>query len=186
MTDMPTKKSLREEMRSKLLSQSPEERAAKSRLIRGKLFKEALFKKAACVCFYVSLPTEVDTSAIIDDALVMGKRVVVPLSDLENKEVKLYQIKDRSDLREGAWRVLEPIPEKTRAVAAEEVDCVIVPGIAFDKRNNRLGRGRGFYDRFLQAFGAETPKIGLAFSFQVVQEVPHESHDVPLDLILTD
>ena len=186
MVDMPTKKSLREEMRSKLLSQGPEARAAKSRLIRGKLFKEEWFKKAACVCFYVSLPTEVDTSAIIDDALVMGKRVVVPLSDLENKEVKLYQIKDRSDLREGAWRVLEPIPDKTRAVATEEVDCVIVPGIAFDKRNNRVGRGRGFYDRFLQAFGAGTPKIGLAFSFQVVQEVPHESHDVPLDLILTD
>ncbi len=172
MGGMPTKKSLREKMRSKLLSQSPEERTAKSRLIRGKLLKEELFKKAACVCFYVSLPTEVDTSAIIDDALVMGKRVVVPLSDLENKEVKLYQIKDRSGL--------------TRSVATEEVDCVIVPGLAFDKRNNRVGRGGGFYDRFLQAFGAETPKIGLAFSFQVVQEVPHESHDVPLNLILTD
>ena len=183
---MQTKKSLREEMKEKLFSLSTEERVAKSLLIREKLFKEVLFKKAACVCFYVSLPTEVDTSVIIDDALVMGKRVVVPLSDLENKEVKLYQIKDRGDLREGAWRVLEPIPEKTRAVAREEVDCVIVPGIAFDKRNNRLGRGRGFYDRFLQAFGAGTPKIGLAFSFQVVQEVPHESHDIPLDLILTD
>src|SRR3989338_10963839 len=140
MAGMPTKKSLREEMKPKLLSQSAEERAAKSRLIRGKLLKEELFKKAACVCFYVSLPTEVDTSAIIDDALVMGKRVVVALSDLENKEVKLYQIKDRSDLREGAWRGLEPVPEKTRAVAAKEIDCEIVPGNALDNRNHRVGR----------------------------------------------
>ncbi len=172
MVDRPTKKGLRGEMREKLLSQSAEELAAKSLLIRGKLLKEELFKKAACVCFYVSLPREVDTSAMIEDALAMGKRVVVPLSDLENKEIKLYQIKGRSGL--------------TRSVTMEEVDCVIVPGLAFDKRNNRVGRGGGFYDRFLWQFRSEIPKIGLAFSFQVVQEVPHESHDVPLDLILTD
>src|SRR3989338_3619286 len=126
-------------MKSKILSQSPEEWAAKSRLIRDKLFEEGLFQKAACVCFYVSLPREVDTSAMIEDALAMGKRVVVPLSDLENKEIKLYQIKGRSDLRENALGITEPIPEKTRSVTMEEVDCVIVPGLAFDKRNNRVG-----------------------------------------------
>lgn|SRR3989338_4123881 len=184
---MQTKKSLREEMEARLLSQGPNERLEKSRLIWDKLFGSAAFKKAACVCFYVSLPMEVDTSLMIDNALAMGKRVVVPLSDLENKELKLYQIKNRrDDLKEGAFGISEPIPDRTRLTKKEEVDCVIVPGIVFDKQNHRIGRGKGFYDRFLQGFGAEVPKIGLAFSFQVIQKIPHDSHDEKLSLVLTD
>ena len=184
---MQTKKSLREAIQSQLVSQSPEERKRKSAAIQQKLFGLDAFRKSDCVCFYVSLPTEVDTSSMIDQSLEMGKRVVVPLSDLENKELKLYQIEDRrEDLRQGTFGVFEPRPDKTKPVDFKKVDCVVIPGVVFDKEKNRIGRGKGFYDRFLEKLGPQVFKIGLAFSFQVVQEIPHDHHDVSLNFVLTD
>jgi len=85
----------------------------------------------------------------------------------------------RKAIRAGK-RVVAP------GVEAKELDVVIVPGLAFDSKNNRLGRGKGFYDRFLEKCGPNVRKIGLAFSFQVFPTIPTEGHDVPMDLVLTD
>ena len=184
---MPDKKSIRAEIRVKLDGQSLAERAKRSGAIRNKLFGLEAFKKARCVCFFASLPTEVDTSSMIDEAIGMGKKVLVPLTDLENKELKLYEIKNRgTDLKPGTLGIPEPVVSRTRAARADEPDCVVVPGLCFDKDRNRLGRGAGFYDRFLKNLKAGVPKIGLGFSFQVVQKVPAEPHDVTLDWVLTD
>ena len=170
-----------------LETQPSETRALKSRRIEEKLFGLGVFQKAACVCFYVSLPIEVDTTAMIDRSMQMGKRVIVPLTDLENKEIDLYEIKNRqNDLRSGTLGIREPDPQKAKISDLREVDCLIVPGLCFDKRNNRLGRGAGLYDRFLKKFDASVPKIGLAFSFQVIPQLPVEAHDVRLNIVLTD
>ena len=184
---MPSKKSLRAKILKILGSQSPEALKKRSLRIKKKLFSLAVFKKAGCVCFYVSLPLEVDTTVMIDKALRMGKRVIVPRTNLENKELSLYEIKNRTeDLKKGAYGVMEPRAQKTRFVDLDEVDCLIVPGVVFDKRNNRIGRGKGYYDRFLKKFDRKAVKIGLAFSFQVIPRVPVEAHDEMVDQVLTD
>lgn len=174
-------------MKSLLSAQNKERRDSKSRLIQKKLFEHQAFCKASVVCFYVAMPVEVDTRPMIQEALKIGKRVLVPLADLENKELKLYEIRDLdTDLEVGALGILEPRKDRARLADAKEVDCVIVPGMAFDSQGHRLGRGGGFYDRFLSKFSAKTPKIALAFSFQVLPQIPQETHDQRVDIVLTE
>lgn len=116
----------------------------------------------------------------------MKKHVLVPRVEM-NKELSLHEIKDpKKDLKKGSYDVMEPRPERTRLAELEEVNCIIVPGVAFDKKNYRIGHGIGYYDRFLKKFDPTVLKIGLAFSFQVIQTVPAEAHDVKLDMVLTD
>ena len=184
---MQIKKSLRAGILKKLSSLGPQVLETKSLRIKEKLFSLEAFQKAGCVCFYVSLPLEVDTTDMIDEALALGKRLVVPLTNLENKELSLYEITDRrTDLKKGAFGVMEPRPDKTLLTRLAEVECLIVPGVVFDKKNHRIGHGGGYYDRFLEKCPPRVLKIGLAFSFQVVQEIPAEAHDVELDMVLTD
>ena len=174
-------------MRKKLKAQSLEERNRKSRLIQEKLFGLDAYRKARTVCFFVGLDEEVNTVPMIESSLSSGKRVLVPLTNLENKELKLFEIRDvRSDLAPGTLGILEPLAAKARKADAKEVECVLVPGLAFDKDHCRLGRGAGLYDRFLAALPASVSKVGLAFSFQVLPEIPQEDHDHPLDEVLTE
>lgn len=182
-----TKERLRRKIREELEAQAPAERQKRSRRIEEKLFGLDDFKKAATVCFYVSKPAEVDTTSMIDRALETGKKVLVPLSHLENKELRLYEIKNRrEDLKPGAFQIPEPRPDRTRLADPKELDCVIVPGVVFDRKNHRIGYGKGFYDRFLSGLEPRVSKIGLAFTFQVVPEISEEDHDEQLDLVLTD
>ena len=181
------KKILRAYCLKKMKEQGSHARRLKSRRIAAKLFRLAGFRRAGIVCFYAALAGEVDTLFMIDRAIRMGKRVAVPLVDLENKELELFEIKDRAaDLKKGAFGIWEPRRRRTMLVRPRSVDLVIVPGVAFDRSRNRLGRGLGFYDRFLKRLKRSTPAVGLAFSFQVVSKVPVESHDQKLDKILTE
>ena len=171
----------------KLGLQSLGQRTKKNLKIQKKLFSLESFKKARCVCFYVSLPLEADTRGMIDKALKMGKRVLVPRINLENKELRLYEITDRrTDLEQGAFGIMEPRPDKALPVHLAQAQCLVVPGVVFDKKNHRIGHGGGYYDRLLEKCPPGVLKIGLAFSFQVVQNIPAEAHDVKLDIVLTD
>lgn len=183
---MQVKSNLRQMLRIKLKHQSQPSRRKKSLLIGKKLLSIEAFQKAAAVCFYVSKPLEVDTRGLIRQSLKWGKRVFVPRMDAPKKLLELYEIKGFRDLKLGSFGVLEPVPAKTRKAKITEVDCVIVPGVAFDRRKNRLGHGLGFYDRFLKKLPRRAKKIGLAFSFQVVGSVPKEAHDVAMDKVLTE
>ena len=182
-----TKKGLRAEILKRLGSFNSQQLEIKSLRIKDKLFSLEAFQKAKCVCFYVSLPLEVDTKGMIEEALAQGKRVLVPLTNLENKELSLYGITNRhTDLKKGAFGVMEPRPDKTPAARLSDVECLIVPGIVFDKKCHRIGHGGGYYDRFLKQLPPQVLTIGLAFSLQVVQEIPTEAHDVKLGMVLTD
>ncbi|MBI2095361.1 MAG: 5-formyltetrahydrofolate cyclo-ligase [Candidatus Omnitrophica bacterium] len=86
----------------------------------------------------------------------------------------------------NSYGILEPVPDPSALVEPAKVDLAVVPGVVFDRANHRLGRGRGFYDRFLKKLKAGTPKVGLAYAFQVVETVPVDTHDVRLDQVLTD
>ena len=181
-----TKKSLRKQGHSQLLAQTEEKRRLRSLDIQKRLSGLPVFQKAKLVLFFVSLPEEVDTHPMIEEALRSGKRVAVPVADLKTKKLLFFEIRDKKkDLKPGVYGILEPDPYKTKPVSPKKADCVIVPGLVFDLKKHRIGHGAGFYDRFLAEIG-DVPKIGLAYSFQIIEEIPRESHDVALDEIITD
>ena len=88
-------------------------------------------------------------------------------------------------MKVGPYGILEPKEEYVREIDKEKIELVIVPGLAFDQAGRRLGRGKGYYDRFLFSLPSKTPKIGLAFSFQIVEQVPCDPHDFPLTSVIS-
>ena len=162
------------------------ERRAKSSRIMERLFSLKEFKNAKTVAFYVSTKREVRTDEMIEAALAEGKNVVVPITLKEHKKLALGKLTSLDELERGAFGVLEPKKEYTKLVNEKDVDIVIVPGIAFDREGNRIGYGMGYYDKLLAAVRPEIPFIALAFSFQLVECVEEEEHDVAVDLIVTE
>ena len=177
---------LRSRLYRRLKTQSARDRRIRSLKLAAKLFSFEPFRKAGLVAFYVSLAEEVDTRSLIDRAFRLGKRIAVPKCDLKKRRLEFYEIKSRKELKKGVLGIPEPTADPAWRVRPRQFDCVLVPGIAFDRRQNRLGRGAGFYDRFLKRVPKRTFKIGLGFSFQIVPRVPTEAHDVRLDAVMTD
>ena len=175
------KHKIRHEIRHKIKACSELEKSRKSDIIKTRLFNEEEFKKAKVVMFYVSLKDEVDTTSMIDEAVKAGKRVCIPVIFREDKRLIAGEIKDRvKDLERQHFGIFQPKAGHVREVPFEDIDLVIVPGVAFDKCNMRLGRGHGYYDRFLSSLPDRTKTIGLAFDFQVVDSLPKDSHDIPV------
>ena len=175
------KHKIRREIKEKIKSYSELEKSRKSGIIKHKLFNGEEFKKAKVVMFYVSLKDEVDTCDMIDEAIKAGKRVCVPVILKEDKRLIAGEIKDRKkDLESQHFGIYQPSKGRVKEVPLEDIELVVVPGIAFDKNNVRLGRGHGYYDRFLCSLPNKTKTIGLAFDFQVVADLPKDSHDIPV------
>ena len=132
------------------------------------------------ILLYAALPDEVPTQALMDGFVAQGKTVLLPrvISDVD---MELRHYTGRQDLQAGAYGILEPIG--ALFTDYEKIDVAIVPGMAFDAEGHRLGRGKGYYDRFL----SRVPyiyKIGLCFSWQMVEQVPNDEHDVVMNEVL--
>ncbi len=143
-----------------------------------------VFRQAKTIHIFISKTDEPDTSPIIESAWESGKTVAVPCVIPESFELFHSQLKSFEDLSSGALGVLEPSPEGRIAMNPESFDLVIIPGVAFDRQGGRLGYGKGYYDRFLEQTAAF--RLALAFNFQVLEKVPTEKHDVPMNGILTE
>jgi len=181
------KEKIRIEMRKQLKALSREDRAKRSRLIAAKLRKDANFKTAKTVLFYISTAEEVDTRELAAEALKEGKMVLVPAIDSKNKLMTACVVLDLDkDLIPGSYGILEPNPEKRVAAHQDSIDVVLVPGLAFDQTNNRLGRSGGYYDRFLAKLPKKTSTYGLAFQFQVVKVLPVTELDIPVSRVFHD
>jgi len=179
------KQRLRKEILDKLHNMSKEERGRKVERLKNKLFSSEEFKKAKCVMFYVSKDYEVDTHKMIDEAIAMGKKVVVPITVKEERTLRPSELKDREkELVRGHYGVHQPHEKHVRPVPLEEVALMVVPGLAFDRDGHRLGHGEGYYDRFLEKAPEAIVTVGLAFEFQVVGELPRHSTDIPIDKVL--
>ncbi|MHB8170145.1 MAG: 5-formyltetrahydrofolate cyclo-ligase [Thermincolia bacterium] len=166
---------------------SKEEVAVKSSKVAQWLFDLPEFNKARVVMFYLDFRNEVQTGEMINKALTMGKRVVVPITDTKNVKLIPSEIVDfPGDLVPGTWGILEPKEECVRPVAALEIDLVVVPGVAFDVKGNRLGYGGGFYDRFNSTIRLDTTLVALAFELQVQPDVYPEPHDYPVHYVITE
>lgn len=174
---------MRSEFRRRISEISSRVRKAKSGKILKKILKDVLFQEAKTVFTYVALPQEVQTAGLIRQALRLGKRVFAPRMKARNPHFDICEILDPvRHLKKGRYGVLEP--KRGRKIHRGQLDLIIVPGLAFDKEGNRLGRGKGFFDRFLEKTG-KTPKIGLAFKEQMTKKIPVERHDIPMDRIIT-
>ncbi len=182
----------KKELRKKILALRDtlplEERGKKSKSIHSRLFSLSEFVTTRTLAFYVSFKSEVLTGTMIREALSLGKAVVVPITDLANRRLKLSRIVDyTADLAPGTWGVLEPKPDCIRLVSLKEVDLIITPGAAFDQKGYRIGYGGGFYDRLLKSVQERRPSVALAFELQMVEDVPVErDHDMPVDIIITE
>lgn len=183
---MDTKKNeLRQNLNSRLRNMSPDELTLKSKSACKRLMQTKEFEQAKTVMIYLHLPHEVDTSELILHCWQMGKLVVVPKVSWEQRHMIPVVInsletgieKDHIGLRNPLTGV--PIP-------SEDIDLVITPGMGFDLKGNRLGRGGAYYDRFFSHKTMRALKFGLAFHEQVIDEVPTAEHDVKLNCLITD
>ena len=162
---------------------SAERRAAWSKTIGERLMARPEVLRARTVHLFASFGSEVETLPIVERLLASGRRPVLPVVLRETWTMKHAAIAGLDDLAPGFKGILEPTDGCTCA-GPGEVDLVIVPGVAFDRQGGRLGYGGGFYDRFLAECPA--PRIALAFSMQIVEAVPCEECDLPIDVILTE
>ncbi len=143
---------------------------------------------AATVMLYVHMRDEVRTQPFLPLALAQKRRVVVPFCAGENLE--LFHLESPGELEIGTFGILEPRPSlrglAERKVRPEEVDLVMVPGVAFDRRGGRAGHGKGYYDRLLRQVRPDATLVGVAYECQLVPEVPMLEHDVFMDAVITE
>ncbi len=178
-----TKKMLRSKILSRLKTQKEEARKFKSGEIQKKLFRMSVFKKARAVMFYIAVRGEVDTDEMIQAARKSGKIVTVPVCSADRVTIRPCVLEDTAALKEGPYGVREPVNE--RYVSLHELDVIVVPGLAFDRKGNRLGRGKGCYDRFLRRLSNGTTFVGVAFDFQILPLVPTAAHDVSVHKVIS-
>lgn len=136
------------------------------------------FLMAKHVLLYHSLPDELYTHAFLKK-WSGRKHFYLPRVNGVNLDILPYE---QSHLELGSFHIEEPVGDDV--VDTSILDLIVVPGVAFDRRGGRLGRGKGYYDRLLS--GTRATKIGVAYHFQLLDEIPVEAHDVPMDMIITD
>ncbi len=143
-----------------------------------------VFKNAGVIHIFISKPDEPDTRPIIEHCWSFRKKIAVPVVLPDTFELFHSEIKSFDDLVSGMYGTLEPSPERRENINPKSFELVIVPGVAFDRQGGRLGHGKGYYDRFLELTSAF--RLGLTFNCQLLEKVPTELHDVPMNAILSE
>ena len=181
------KATIRKEILQKRESQSPETSAAQSLSIARALLNHKEFLEADKILIYLSKDGEVSTDYLLGRAFELGKRVSVPVVDTENGELRISELPGpETSFRLGAFGIREPEEEDLSFVPPDQIDLVITPGLAFDRRGGRIGYGKGYYDRLLSRLDSQVPRIALAFDFQVLDTVPQDENDIRVDVIITE
>jgi|DewCreStandDraft_4_1066084.scaffolds.fasta_scaffold01664_14 5-formyltetrahydrofolate cyclo-ligase len=177
------KAALRQQVRRALAAMDAHTREAQGRAVCDRIRHSREWTQARCVGLFAPLPDEPDLRPLWQEALVGGKTLVLPRWDSNTGTYVAARIQDpAADLVAGRYGVLEPRPELP-IVAWESLDWLAVPGVAFDRRGGRLGRGAGHYDRILAATPAF--RCGVAFACQLVEAVPVAEHDLRVDAVVT-
>ncbi len=163
---------------------SPEARKKHDEAITKRLFELKEFQQADKVLFYASYNSEVNTELMIVESLEMGKTVLLPKVDTCNNCLTKHIITGLHELTPGHMGIPEPVTDNQMKV--EDIHMLVIPGLAFDINGLRLGYGGGFYDKILHRIKNDRTIAALAFELQIVDSVPGESHDIPVDYILTE
>jgi 5-formyltetrahydrofolate cyclo-ligase len=180
--DASEKAAWRQRVRQSLALVSPDERAAASGRLCDVLLRTSAWTGAASVLCFAPLRDEPDIMPVIASGLRAGKRIALPSFDPQTGCYVAGQIVTEGELPMGQFGVREPGPG-CPVLALNQLDLILVPGVAFDLTGRRLGRGKGFYDRLLAEVRGH--KCGVAFEEQIVAGLPEEPHDVRVDSILT-
>lgn len=189
------KAEIRKQILARRDSLAPYEIEDKSRIIFDKLVNLDEYKEAENLLIYASMRSEVRTDEIILDALADGKKVYCPkVTDKKTGRMVFVRIFALEDLKEGYFGIREPELEDQSEIFSyddnpellSEITLAVVPGVAFDRNNNRIGYNGGFYDRFLSSH-SEVKSIGICFDIQILEDIlPVDAHDIPLDMIVSD
>jgi 5-formyltetrahydrofolate cyclo-ligase len=153
--------------------------ARRSRRVQELLLTSKEFQSAKIVGVYYAFGSEVKTDLIIEQARSLGKKVALP--SVEGDSLTFYELSSGKYLVKGRFGIMEPLPY---GPVDDKIDLLIVPGIAFDKKGYRLGYGKGYYDKYLAK--KRIASIGLAYSFQLLEDLPRDKHDERLDAVATE
>ena len=175
------KQALRREIVIRKRDHTPEALAELSAEALSRLEATQTFQSAACIALYYALPGEVQTADFVE-RWHGRKRILLPI--VQGDDLVLRPYAGSESLHKGAYDIWEPSLDDRTEATVPKPDLIIVPGIAFDRRLNRLGRGRGYYDRLLSDL--TLPCIGLAFSFQLFDQIPVDTHDRRMTAVVTD
>ncbi|MDI1279293.1 5-formyltetrahydrofolate cyclo-ligase [Methylobacter sp.] len=164
-----------------------------SRIICAQFVAHPIYQQAKTVMWYVHCRSEVRTQSALLGELDAGKRMVIPYCTKDEQghnKLGLWWLEDFAELVPGMWGILEPPKQRWgelgKEVAPEQLDCVMVPGVAFDRNGGRLGNGAGYYDRLLESVRADAVLIGVCFDSQLVEQVAMDAHDVAMDIVMTE
>jgi 5-formyltetrahydrofolate cyclo-ligase len=197
MTTMPdtTNTTSPAELKNQIRKQAHENRRNQadkddlSKLIVEKFMQLPEFQRAEAVMFYVDVRAEVRTRHALPAALESGKTIIVPWCNADG-ELELFRLESMDELEIGMYGILEPkqelrqLPEKN--VLPQDLDLIMVPGVAFDSLGGRTGHGKGYYDKLLEHAHPDCPLVALAFECQMFPEIPMQEHDIFMDRVITE
>jgi len=164
---------------------SEKERIAASEKIADRFFKTKEYRNAKNIFIFYPFRSEIDTTIIIKKAVSDGKRIILP--KVAGEKLKLFFIdKASKQLKPGAYGIMEPCEDKCKQAKISQINLAVIPGICFDRNCNRLGYGRGFYDKIIPQLPVKTKRIALCFHIQMIKKVPVERHDSKVDKIITE
>lgn len=152
----------------------------KSNIICNKIINSQFYKESKCIYCYMAIQNEVDLSLVIRDALLADKTVAVPKVVNKNGQMYFAAINKNDKFENGLYN----IPEPSNSEIAPSADLILVPGVVFSTKGERIGQAGGFYDRYLR--NSSCHSIGVAYDFQVFDEIPTELHDVPVNEIISN
>jgi 5-formyltetrahydrofolate cyclo-ligase len=184
---MESKSEIRKRILKMRNSMTDVEVKSKSQIISDKLKSLDEYNSSKTIFVYMSFGNEVDTLNLIKYMLKDNKRVVIPYTDTINTVIIPSELKSlEDDLILNKFGYYEPKFENIQKVETDELDLIIVPGVVFDKNLNRIGFGKGYYDRILVGKKPSTKAVAVAYEFQVLDEIPSEPHDIKMDMIVTE
>ena len=179
------KKQMREAILALRDAMPPVVRADASRAIIEKICGLSAYQHAGTVLVYSGFGSEIDTQAMIERAFADGKTVALPRVDRSTQSLAMHSVKSLGELVASKWGIREPSAEAP-VISASGIEFILMPGVAFDRTGNRLGYGRGYYDKLLTSVDPALARVAGAFSCQIVVKVPVGSHDQKIDTIITE
>ena len=180
------KKILRKEILTKRKNIDIVEKEKMDRKICNKFYESKYYRDAKNIFIYISYDSEINTKEIINKALIDNKKIYVPRTEFKTRLMDAVEIISLDNLIESEYGILEPSIEEPH-IEPNELDLIVVPGVAFDRNGGRIGYGAGFYDRYFKKINKDNiKKMALAYDFQILEKIPMNEQDVPVSYIITE
>ncbi|HEX9025321.1 MAG TPA: 5-formyltetrahydrofolate cyclo-ligase [Clostridium sp.] len=183
------KEKLRKEILTKRKNIDIVEKEKMDKKILDEFYENKYYREAKNIFIYISYDSEINTRGIINKALKDNKKIYVPRTEFKTRFMDAVEITSLDNLIESKYGILEPSVEEPH-IEPNELDLIVVPGVAFDRNGGRMGYGAGFYDRYFKRISKDgikkIAKLALAYDFQILEKVPMNEQDVPVNYIITE